>query len=39
MPFKTWIANWVTILAASILIIMIAKRLFPEFSKRYLGFY
>ena len=39
MPFKTWIANWVTILAVSILIILISKRLFPVFSKKYLGFY
>jgi peptidoglycan/LPS O-acetylase OafA/YrhL len=39
MPFKTWIANWVTISVVSIFIIIIAKRLFPIFSKKYLGFY
>ncbi len=39
MPFKTWIANWVVILTVSMLIITIAKRLFPKFSKKYLGFY
>lgn len=39
MPFKTWIANWITVLIVSILIILIAKRLFPVFSKKCLGFY
>lgn len=39
LQFRGWGANWIMTLLTSILIIVIAKSLFPSFAKKYLGFY
>ena len=39
VPVDNWLVKWFVTLFVSILFIVVTKRLFPKFAKKYLGFY